>query len=88
MTAEEAANRVGILRAALAAGKDNPPPKKSEKLDLPAHLRDGVDPGEIRARVAALRDALGGRWRRGSPPPIPHPRAEQAAAPALDGWIS
>jgi DNA-binding transcriptional MocR family regulator len=51
--------------------------------DLPEHLRDGTDPAEVPERVAELREALGGRWRRGAPPNPP--RDEHAAAPALGG---
>ena len=51
---------------------------------LAEHLRGGVEPAEIPEHVATLRDALEGRRRRGSSPPIPHPRAEQAAALTLD----
>ena len=87
MTASEARIRVDALRAALEA---EPPPVEEAAAslawsDLPAHLRDGVAPDDVPARVTALREALGGH--RGGQRTPSHNGARPPVPDLDDGWV-
>ena len=59
-------------------------PRVSEA-DPPAHLRDGVDPDDVRERVTALREALGGH--RGGQRTPSHNGARPPVPDLDDGWM-
>ena len=83
MTADEARQRVDVLRAALEA---EPPPVELYEPAPAPHLADPAitAPDDVPTRVTALREALGGH--RGGQPLLSH-NGKRPPVPDDDGWV-